>query len=85
MNLDHRIKTMDDDIDRIIKNSNKAELIERLSQELSEEDSKVLVILITDKEEGKYSSLVMTLGLNTTYEAYGILEVAKQDLQNEDY
>jgi hypothetical protein len=24
-------------------------------------------------------------GLNTTYEAYGILEVAKQDLQKEEY
>lgn len=76
---------MDDDIERIIRNSNKAELIEQLSQELSEADSKVIVILITDKEEGKYSSLVMTLGLANTYEAYGILDVAKQDLQNEEY
>ena len=42
---------MDDEIERIIKNSNKAELIERLSQELSEADSKVIVILITDKDE----------------------------------
>ena len=76
---------MTDEIDRIIKNSNKAELIEQLSQELSEEDSKVIVILITDKDDNKYSSLVMTLGLNNTYEAYGILEVAKQDLQSENY
>ena len=76
---------MASEIDRIIKNSNKAELIERLSQELAEADSKVIVILITDKEEGKYSSLVMTLGLENTYEAYGILEVAKQDLQSGDY
>ena len=64
---------------------NKAELIERLSQELSDANSKVIVILITDKKEGKYSSLVMTLGLSSTYEAYGILDVAKQDLQNGDY
>jgi len=76
---------MDDEIERIIKNSNKAELIERLGQELSEADSKVIVIVITDKDEGKYSSLVMTLGLNNTYEAYGILDVAKQDLRNDDY
>ena len=76
---------MDDEIERIIKNSNKAELIESLSQELSKADSKVIVILITDKDEGKYSSLVMTLGLNNTYEAYGILDVAKQDLRNDDY
>jgi len=76
---------VDDEIERIIKNSNKAELIESLSQELSKADSKVIVILITDKDEGKYSSLVMTLGLNNTYEAYGILDVAKQDLRNDDY
>ncbi len=76
---------MDDDIDRIIKNSNKAELIEHLSEELAKADSKVVVILVTDKEDGTYSSHVMTLGLQNTYEAYGILDVAKQDLQENDY
>jgi len=45
---------------------------------------KAIVILIEDMENGKYSSIVMTLGLNNTYEAYGMLEVAKQDLQEED-
>ena len=75
---------MDDEISKIFKSSAKAELLEKLAEELETMD-KAIIILIQDKEEGKYSSLVMTLGLNTTYEAYGILEVAKQDLQNEDY
>jgi hypothetical protein len=75
---------MSDDIDRIIKNSCKAELLEELSKALETMD-KVIVVLVEDKPEGKYSSLVMTLGLNTTYEAYGILDVAKRDLQEDDY
>lgn len=73
-----------DDIDKILKNSSKAELIEKLNEQLAEFD-KVIVVLIQDKEKGKYSSLVMTLGIQSSYEAYGILEVAKQDLQSEDY
>ena len=74
-----------DDIDRIFKNSCKAELLDKLSDELEKADAKVIVVLIEDKEGGKYSSLVMTLGLETTYEAYGILEIAKQDLQADDH
>ena len=73
---------MVEEIDRIFKNSSKAELLEKLDQELIEHD-KVIVVLIKDKEAGKYSSLVMTLGIKNSYEAYGILEVAKQDLQGE--
>lgn len=73
-----------DEIDRIFKNSSKAELIEKLSDELEKADCKVIVVLIEDKKGGKYSSLVMTLGLENTYEAYGILEIAKQDLQAEE-
>jgi hypothetical protein len=74
----------DEFIERIFKNSEKAKLIEELTSELEDHD-KAIVILIKDKEESRYGSLVMTLGLNTTYEAYGILEVAKQDLQKEEY
>jgi len=58
-----------------------------LTKELAEFD-KVIIILIKDSEDeesSKYTSLVMTLGLNSTYEAYGILEVAKQDLAEEKY
>ena len=73
------------DIDDIIKKSSKAELLEALAKELETMD-KVVVVLIEDVEDSnKYKSLVMTLGINTTYEAYGILDVAKQDLMNEDY
>ena len=72
-----------DEIDRILKNSSKAELIERLDEELKESD-KVIIVLITDKEEGRYTSQVMTLGIENTYEAYGILDVAKHDLLEED-
>ncbi len=74
---------MVDEIDKILKNSSKAELIERLNEELVETD-KVIVVLIGDKEGGKYTSLVLTLGIDNTYEAYGILEVARQDLQGEE-
>ncbi len=74
---------MNEDIDRIIKNSSKAELLETLSDELVHSD-KVIIILIEDREEGGYSSRVMTLGLSSTYEAYGILDVAKQDLRDDD-
>jgi len=72
-----------DDIDKILMSSSKAELIEHITEELKTAD-KVIIVLIEDKECGKYSSQVMTLGLDSTYEAYGILEVAKQDLMGED-
>jgi len=72
-----------DDIDRILKNSSKADLIEKLDEEIKDTD-KVIVICIKDKEDGRYTSQVMTLGIENTYEAYGILDVAKQDLQEDD-
>jgi len=78
---------MSNEIDNILKNSSKAELLERLAEELVDFD-KVIVVLIKDNEDeksGKYTSLVMTLGLDTTYEAYGILEVARQDLMEGKY
>ncbi len=74
---------MPDEIDKILRNSSKAELLETLEKELHQYD-KVLVMLIEDKESGKYHSLVMTLGIDYSYEAYGILEVAKQDLQADE-
>jgi len=72
-----------DEIDKILKNSSKADLIEKLDEELKDTD-KVIVVLIKDKEDGRYTSEVMTLGIENTYEAYGILDVAKQDLQEDD-
>ena len=72
-----------DDIDNIFKSSSKAELLEAISKGLVTSD-KAIVVLINDQENGKYSSQVMTLGLDTYYEAYGILEVAKLDLNDGD-
>ena len=74
---------MDDELDKILKNSSKAELLEHLERALTEYD-KVIVVLLQDKENGGYYSKVMTLGLSSTYEAYGILEVGKQDLQEDE-
>ena len=70
---------MVDEIDNIIRNSDKGELLEALVDQLVDAD-KVIVVLLTDEEEGKYHSCVLTLGIPSTYEAIGILDVAKQDL-----
>ena len=71
------------DIEKILMSSSKAELIETLTKELVDAD-KVIVVLIEDKDEGRFSSQVLTLGLENSYEAYGILEIARQDLQADD-
>lgn len=67
------------EIDKIIRNSCKAELLEELTKELLKTD-KAIIVLIEDKAEGKYSSTVMLLGIEYSYEAYGILEAAKRDI-----
>lgn len=71
------------DLDNIFKRSEKAKLIETLEHELETFD-KAVIVLVQDKEDNKYTSLVMSLGLQNTYEAYGILEVAKIDLSKDD-
>lgn len=72
------------ELDRIFMNSEKGKLLEQLTKEL-ETYNKVVVVLIEDKpDKNTYSSLVMTLGLDYNYEAYGILEVGKRQLQDED-
>jgi len=81
--METEVRTLSKDIDRIFKSSAKAELIEKLTEELETHD-KVVVVLIEDKDEGCYSSLVLMLGIERSYEAYGILDVAKQDLQSEE-
>ena len=70
----------ENEIDNILKNSSKAELLERLTEELTDFEKVIVVLIKDDDKSGKYTSLVMTLGLEHTYEAYGMLEVAKQDL-----
>jgi hypothetical protein len=44
------------EIDKILMSSSKAELLEKLEKELVTTD-KVIIVLIEDKEEGKYNSL----------------------------
>lgn len=72
------------ELDKILLDSDKAELLEDLSKKLPTA-SKVIIVLIEDEDDGTYDSQVMILGLDHTYEAYGILEVAKQDLMENDY
>lgn len=76
---------MNDDIDKIMKNSNKADLIERLSEELEKGDPKVIVILLEDMDNYKYTNLTMTLGLEHNYDVYAMLEIAKQDFKEDGY
>ena len=73
---------MGDDIDKILKNSSRAEMVEEFADKLVAAD-KVIIVLVEDTDDGKFSSQVMLLGISNSYEAYGILDVAKQDLQEE--
>lgn len=68
------------DIDRILKNSSKAELIEKLQEYLGNEYDKAVVVLIKDKELGGFASQTLLLGITSDYDACGIIEVAKHDL-----
>lgn len=76
-------KHTEDDIDRILKNSSKAELLELLEKRLPVID-KVIVVLCEDKQRGNYTTQVMTLGFNNSYEAYGLLLAALFDLKDDD-
>lgn len=78
-----RGKMGDEFLERIFKNSEKAKFLEAMQEYLNDYD-KLVIVMIKDKENGAYSDVVMTLGLNSTYEAYGILEVGKQDLIEDD-
>lgn len=73
---------MADEIDKIIKNSSKAELLEALASELEVSD-KAVVVTVADKD-ASYSVRVMMLGIEHDYEACGILEVAQHDIIKED-
>ena len=74
---------MVDGIDRFLRNSEKAELLISLEEVIDRYD-KVVIVLIKDNEDTGFNSLVMSLGVDSTYEAYGILDVGKQDLMNEE-
>lgn len=70
------------DLDNILNRNDKAELIEWLESALEEAD-KVLIIVVTDSEHG-FSSTTTTFGTPHLYDALGILEVAKIDLQTHE-
>lgn len=72
---------MGNDIDRIINNSNKAEILEMIEQQLPDYD-KVLVIMVKENEDNQDASQTLMLGIAHDYEAYGLLEYARQDISN---
>ena len=67
------------DIDNIIKNSTKAELLEKLAEYLVEYD-KAIVVLVKDKDGAGFETQTLLMGVRSDYEACGIIEVAKHDL-----
>jgi hypothetical protein len=67
------------DIEKILKNSTKAELLEKLTELLADYDN-ALVVLYQDNEKGGFSEQLLLLGGNSIYETCGIIEVAKHDL-----
>lgn len=74
-----------DDIDKILKNSTKADLLEALSERLPYAD-KVIAIVVNDKEDcGAYDIQVMHIGINHGYEALGIIQSALNNLYDEDF
>lgn len=73
---------MGTELDHILMNSEKANLLEVFKEKLQEGEPKVIVILINDKDDGKYDSQVLLLGMTNSYEALGILEIAKEDIRS---
>ena len=70
------------ELDRILMNSERANLLEVFKEKLQEGEPKIIIILINDKDDGKYDSQVLLLGINNGYEALGILEIAKEDIRS---
>ena len=74
---------MANEIEKILENSEKADMLERFTEELVTAD-KVVVVIINELPCERFNNVVMTYGLASKYEAYGILDVVKQDMINED-
>jgi len=72
------------ELDKILYNSEKADLLDVLKKLLSEADTpKVIIAYVADHEEdGGYDDRVMLLGVRNTYEALGILDIAKEHILN---
>lgn len=75
---------MNEEIEKLIKNSTKAELLEVLAKELEHYD-KAIVILVHDKDNGGFESQSLMLGIWTLYEAVGMLDISKNDIQDDYY
>lgn len=68
------------------KLTGKQDLVDVLRKILDETDEpKVIVTIVEDMEDYRYQVQVLTLGLSTSYESFGILDVAKRHLSEEDY
>lgn len=67
------------EIEKILKNSSKAEMLEILAEQLM--DAVIVVTIVVSKtEENRLITKVMELGSASTYESLGVLEMAKEDL-----
>lgn len=77
---------MANELDRILKNSDRAEFLEDIKGYAQDEGIKIVTIVVRGDGYG-YDSQLLTLGVRTSYEALGILELGKwhvPDLDRED-
>jgi hypothetical protein len=72
-----------DELESIFRNSSKKDLLDDFSESLPDYD-KVIIVMVKDGEEGKYTSRIMLMGFERQYESVGILENAKHDLFDVD-
>ena len=71
---------MDDPfITRLLRNSNKAELLESLAHELETVDKAVVIVLERKGEGDKFALGITLLGFSSVAEVVGVLEIAKWD------
>lgn len=66
------------EIEDIIKSSNKAEFLEMVQKSLVTTD-KAMAVLIDGREDGKWTTRILTLGIKEDYEAVGILQIGMMD------
>ena len=71
---------MTNEISRILKNSAKAEFMDKLDKDMIGTD-KAILIMIQNKPEGLYSIIVRTVGIEYDYEVQGIIKEAERYLE----
>jgi hypothetical protein len=74
---------MANELEHILENSDKAELLEDLRKVLEADNQKVVMVCLVGTRE-KWSSQVLMLGVDTTYEGLGILEIGKEHILSMD-